>query len=75
MVRVVWLKESLGFHAVNPVRFYHADLHNLPYIQTPYKHTFDTTNQLATSIIYTKCDLHHGQYMCIASQQLCARST
>ena len=56
---VSWWK-ALGFHAVNPVRIYHTDLHNLPCIQILYKRTFDVTNQLATETICTKCDLYHG---------------
>ena len=44
--------ESLGFHAIKPKQIYHADLCNLPCIQTLC--IFDTINHLATYIMYMK---------------------
>ena len=49
-----WWK-ALDFHVIKPERICRADSHNLPCVRTLYKCSFDTTNHLATRIIWMKC--------------------
>lgn len=45
MVRVLYLKESFGFHAFRPERICPTDSHNLPCVRMVYKCAFGTTKQ------------------------------
>ena len=63
-----WWK-ALGLHAVKLKQFHHADSHYLPCILTLYKHTFDTTDQLATP--WSSLCIANGR--CMALQHSSAR--